>query len=75
MITPRQVRAARTLLDWKQQDLADRAILGLRTVQRFEEGCDVRVSSLQKIQRALEAAGIEFSGREDGVRLVANKGR
>ena len=75
MITPRQIRAARALLEWTQQDLADRAILGLSTVQRFEEGKDVRVSSLAKIQKALEAMGIEFTTRDDGVRLVPPKSR
>lgn len=70
MITPRQIRAARVLLKWRQQDLADHAIVGVATVQRIEEGKDVRVSSLQKVEDALRAAGIEFAADSDGVRLV-----
>jgi predicted transcriptional regulator len=70
MITPSQIKAARALLGWSQQDLADRAIVALNTVRRIEAGQgDPRVSSLGRIQSALETAGIEFSfNGDDGVR-------
>lgn len=71
MITSRQVRAARALLDWSKQELADRALISLSTVRRIEEGgIDIRVSSLENVRKALEAAGVEFSSRgDDGVRM------
>ncbi|RUQ70865.1 multiprotein-bridging factor 1 family protein [Azospirillum doebereinerae] len=71
MITPRQTRAARAMLGWSRQDLADRALVSLSTVRRIEEaGSDVRVSSLKSVRKTLEAAGVEFSNRDDdGVRM------
>jgi predicted transcriptional regulator len=38
MITSRQIRAARALLDWSQQQLADKAIVSLNAVARLEKG-------------------------------------
>ena len=73
MITPRQIRAARALLDWSQQDLADKAIVSLNALARLERGTvDPRMSTLSAVERALVKAGIEFipeSDRGEGVRL------
>ena len=38
MITSRQIRAARALLGWSQQQLADKAIVSLNAVARLEKG-------------------------------------
>jgi predicted transcriptional regulator len=47
MITPRQIRAARALLGWSQQQLADKAIVSLNAVTRLEKAkVDSRVSTL-----------------------------
>ena len=73
MITARQVRAARALLDWSQQQLADKAIVSLNAVARLEKGLvDPRVSTVMAIQKALTKAGIEFLAADqkgEGVRL------
>ena len=73
MITPRQIRAARALLSWSQQQLADKAIVSLNAVTRLEAGkVDSRVSTVVAIQKALIKAGIEFlpsDTRGEGVRL------
>ena len=73
MITPRQIRAARALLDWSQQELADKAIVSLNALARLERGTvDPRMSTLSAVERALQKAGIEFipeSDRGEGVRL------
>ncbi|HSK40146.1 MAG TPA: helix-turn-helix domain-containing protein [Arenibaculum sp.] len=70
MITPRQIKAARALLGWSQQDLADKAILAFNTVRRIEAGQnDPRKSSMDRIHTTLAAAGIEFShDGDEGVR-------
>ena len=60
MVTARQVRAARGLLGWSQQQLADKAIVSLNAVSRFEKGLDVRVSTMRAILRALTRVRIEF---------------
>jgi predicted transcriptional regulator len=77
MITPRQIRAARALLGWSQQQLADHAIVSLNAVTRLEKGkVDSRTSTVAAIEKALTRAGIEFlSGGEkgEGVRLRSPK--
>lgn len=63
---------ARAALGWNTQELAGKAGVGLNTVNRFEAGQDARVSSVEKMRRALEAAGVIFvpeNGEGPGVRL------
>lgn len=44
MISARQIRAARALLGWSQQDLADRAIISVNALRRLEgEGVRLRI--------------------------------
>lgn len=65
MITSDQIRAARTLLQWSAQDLADSAGVGIATVRRFETIDCVptgQVRVLSAIQLALKNAGVEFIG-------------
>ena len=73
MITPRQIRAARALLSWSQQQLADNAIVSLNAVARLESGVvDSRISTVQAVQKAFVKAGIEFLDADqkgEGVRL------
>jgi transcriptional regulator with XRE-family HTH domain len=61
---------ARAALDWSTLDLAAKAGIGGNTVNRFEAGHDLRMSSVAKMQAAFEAAGIEFTnGDAPGVRM------
>jgi predicted transcriptional regulator len=73
MVTPREVRAARAMLGWARQLLADRALVSLNAVIRLEQGVvDSRTSTIMAVRRALEGAGIEFlslGGDDEGVRL------
>jgi hypothetical protein len=75
MISTGQVRAARALLRWRAQDLADASGVGVATIRRMEVLDGVpsgQIRSLAAIQSALEAAGVEFLGTPDdgpGVRL------
>lgn len=62
----------RAALNWSTLDLAKAAGVGGNTVNRFEAGQDARVSSVDKMRNALEAAGVEFiaeNGEGPGVRL------
>jgi ribosome-binding protein aMBF1 (putative translation factor) len=73
MITSRQVRAARALLGWTQEMLADKALVALTALKRLEsDRLQVREDTRDQVRRALEAAGIVFlsSGRGEGVMLV-----
>ncbi len=73
MVTPAQCRAARGLLGWNQQELAQRARVGIVTVHQFEAGLSQpRRATLDVIRRAFETAGVEFideNGGGPGVRL------
>jgi transcriptional regulator with XRE-family HTH domain len=73
MMTPAQCRAARALLDWSQQQLADAARVGNATIRNFESGrSSPQNATLEVLRRALEAAGVEFipeNGTGAGVRL------
>ena len=67
MITPAQCRAARGLLDWTQQELADQAQVGVVTVRQLEAGGGTpRRATLNVIQRAFESAGVELINDSDG---------
>lgn len=66
-----QIKAARTLLDWTQDDLANRAGLSKFSVANLEVARTTpQKATIDKIVKALELAGIEFI--EDGVRLKKN---
>ena len=73
MIAPEQCRAARGLLAWSQQELAQKARVGVVTVHQLEAGVSQpRHATLEVIRRALESAGVEFideNGGGAGVRL------
>ena len=75
MITGVQIRAARFALRLSAQELAKLASVSLPTIQRLEQVDGVpssRASTLGDVQKALEAAGIEFIGSPDdglGIRL------
>ena len=75
MITAEQIRAARALLRWSAQDLADRSGIGFRTIQRFESERGIpasRSKNLVTIRKVLEEAGIIFIDEDElgpGVRL------
>ena len=60
-LSAKQVRAARALLAWSQQDLAARAGIAVSTVADFERGQRTPVpNNAEAIRRALEEAGIRF---------------
>ncbi|WP_214621290.1 helix-turn-helix domain-containing protein [Sphingobium nicotianae] len=59
-ISPRQVSAARALLDWTAALLAEKAGVGIATVKRLEAGETVRPASSAAVKAALEGGGIQF---------------
>jgi len=76
-----QIRAARALLGWSQERLADKAGIGLATLKRIEQNEGIvkgNFSTILNIQKALEQAGILFTDDEAGeigVRLQTGKRR
>lgn len=78
-ITTRQAKAARALLAWSQEDLAQASGVSIPTVKRLEaeDGpLGGRADTGTKLQAALEAAGIEFipeNGGGAGIRFRERK--
>ena len=74
-VSIRQIKAARALLAWSQEDLAQAADVSIPTIKRLEaqDGpLGGRDATGSKIQAALENAGVEFieeNGGGQGVRL------
>lgn len=68
-----QCRAARGLLDWTQERLADKSGVSIGAIRNFESGITTPMrANLAAIRSALEAAGVEFidpNGGGPGIRL------
>jgi transcriptional regulator with XRE-family HTH domain len=66
-----QIRMARAAVGWGVRELAERAGITANTVTRIENGADAKQSTMDRLQAALEAAGVEFTnGDQPGVRLT-----
>ena len=66
-----QLRMARAAVGWGVRELAERAGVTANTVTRIENGADAKQSTMDRLQGALEAAGVEFTnGDQPGVRLT-----
>src|SRR5262249_29065134 len=72
-VSVRQIKAARALLGWSQEELAATARVSVPTVKRLEAADGMlggREDTGTKLRTALESAGIEFTnGNRPGVRL------
>ena len=80
MLQVAQLRAARALLGWRQEDLAQAAKVGVATIRRIESQqgpLAAYVSTLLKIQAAFEQAGIQFIDDDEtggfGLRMAKKK--
>lgn len=74
-LSPAQCRAARALLDWTQDELAEHAEVSRGTIRGFESGQHaLQRSTAAAVCRALEAAGVRLVDADaqggQGVRLV-----
>ena len=75
MINSRQVRAARALLGWTQEQLADKAVVALTALKRLEaDPRAVREDTRHRVHRTLQTAGIAFVDFDygEGVILLRN---
>jgi len=74
-ITGAQLRAARALLRWSAEQLAERTRIGIATIRRAENvdgPIGMTAANESSIRAALESAGVEFieeNGGGPGVRL------
>jgi len=66
MLTPAQLRAARSLVEWSREDLAKHSKVAHNTIKDFEGGkSDPKQSTLLKWMRVLQAAGVTFIDEDD----------
>jgi transcriptional regulator with XRE-family HTH domain len=67
-----QLKMARAAVGWGVRELAKKAGVTANTVTRIENGADAMQSTMNRLQQALEGAGVEFideNGGGPGVRL------
>ena len=78
-VSVRQIKAARALLGWSQDDLANKAGISVPTIKRLEAAKgDIggRAETGAALMVALEKAGVEFipeNGGGAGVRMKKRK--
>jgi DNA-binding XRE family transcriptional regulator len=74
MVSSRQIRAARALLGWTQQMLADKAVVAVNSLRAIEaEKTYPKPETIHAVRRALEKSGIIFivaGTLGEGVRLA-----
>jgi transcriptional regulator with XRE-family HTH domain len=68
MINGSQIRAARGLLNWTQDHLAEASKVGRRTIQLIENDFPARTSNIIKLHETLMGYGVDFLHRS-GVQL------
>ena len=75
-ITSEQIRAAKAIIRWSGEDLAQAAGVSLSSIRRIEAASGIpkaqNMRTVLAIRAALEAAGVEFLGTPEdgpGVRL------
>ncbi|MDW9583967.1 helix-turn-helix domain-containing protein [Sinorhizobium meliloti] len=61
-----QCKLARVALGWGGLELAKAANVSTQTITRLERGDQLRSSTLERVQRVLEDAGIEFIPENGG---------
>ena len=74
-----QIRAARSLIGWEQQQLAVNSGVSISTVRRLE-GLDgpipARFDTVEKLRMAFQRVGVEFIGNPNpGVQIMVKVAR
>ena len=74
--SPRVLKAARVMLGWSQEELADRSGIGRTSLSKLEAGStQVRLHTIRAVQAALQEGGIKFlpegETEGEGVRFKA----
>jgi ribosome-binding protein aMBF1 (putative translation factor) len=66
-LSPKQVREARQLLNWSQEDFAESVGISRGCLRRFEQKrYTPNVTLLDRMRSALESAGVEFVSENGG---------
>ncbi len=72
MMTARQIRAARVLLGWTQETLAEKALVALTALKRLESerGLKVHETTHDRVMRTLKRYGIVFLNADGNVGVM-----
>jgi DNA-binding transcriptional regulator YiaG len=65
MISVRQIKAARSMLNWSANDLAIKSGIGVASIRRYEMQYDIPSANAKNIHQLIKVfndAGIEFIG-------------
>ncbi len=71
-----QIRMGRAAVGWSVRELARNAGVTPNTISRIENGGDALASTMERLQTALEDAGVIFIDADEegpGVRLKADR--
>lgn len=72
MISIQQLKAARALLDWRQEDLAHKSGISLAAINKLErEIVSPRQFTMETLQQTFEREGVEFT-EGPGVRMTSD---
>ncbi len=75
MITGEQVKAARALLGWSLEELAEKAALSKRALELFEDGREhLAILHVAVLRDVFASAGVDF-GRPDRPGIKLRKGK
>lgn len=76
-VTLSQLKAARALLNWSQEDLSNASGISIQTIKRIEASDEairtVKLVTLQKIVTTFKSNGIKFSTSEKEVSVTHSK--
>ncbi len=74
MITARQIRAARSLLGWTQDELSQKVGVSVPTIKRIEKNGleSIKAGSAEALENAFTSAGVEFihDGTREGAAVL-----
>ncbi|MEM7621540.1 MAG: transcriptional regulator [Pseudomonadota bacterium] len=69
-LTGAHVRAARGLIDWRQDDLVEKSGVSKRSIQNIENNINITDRVRRDLYEAFEKAGLEFyNSDKPGVRF------
>jgi predicted transcriptional regulator len=76
MVSSEQIRAARALLGWTQEMLADKSLVSLTALKKLEAGRkDVREATSQAVRKTLEKQGITFLSSSNTIGVMLQRRR
>jgi len=74
MIKGTEIAAARSLLSWRQMDLAAKAAIAAPSLCNYEGGLRIPKERMARIKSVLKAEGVEFINTPQGRGVILKNG-